>query len=511
MFSPLNRFKRPGEPDIDYTKKEEPKRVAVREQLLDLLKDQFAAISTGGQVHIYFETPSGFNCFAVPLNSSDLRGWLTVRQQGMGRPAPTDAQIRQATRVREAQCFGGTTRTVRTSMNVRYGWDHRHSISVPQTDKHGKETRDFLDCPHDPAYVLSLDTRRGEHVAVTSERWVIHPSHTAFRFDPLQQPIPEPVPTEGDPNTALQPFRKLLRLDDARHDATWQTLLDWTLAAMRAPKDASFHNYPILNLMGEESSGKSITAKLLTQLLDPTLTPVHSIPATERRLHGIAANHHILTFDDTGKINPQKSRYLSRLATGVNSHHPSLEGMLVRPIILTTSEERETRHLAGKVVDVELPPIEAPRTPEQIQSEFEPMRPQILGALLTLLVQNFNTPPPNLPNRKTKKQKIEQAVTEFLKQSGGSWQGTVSDLVGQISACPSLSSEALGRALNEMKSLIVTHLKRKNKERPIHLQLKSNPTLATTQPLKVAPIVADTRVCRAETHLGACPNTRPSL
>jgi len=162
---------------------------------------------------------------------------------------------------------------------------------------------------------MALDIRRGRHVSVTEEGWFLHPSQALFRHDPIQHNIDDPIAPIDHPDDALIPFRQLLRLDAARHDETWRSLLDWTLNAMRAPKDAMFHHYPILNLMGEENSGKSVTAKLLTQLLDPTMTPIHSLPTTERRLHGLAANHHILTFDDTGKINPEKSRYLSE---GVN-------------------------------------------------------------------------------------------------------------------------------------------------------------------------------------------------
>src|SRR5262249_51240328 len=158
----------------------------------------------------------------------------------------------------------------------------------------------------------------------------------------------------------LKPFRKLLRLEQSRHDEDWNNILYWTLSAMQAAKDPALHSYPILNLIGEESCGKSVTAKLLTQLIDPTLTPVHSVPSTEPRLHGIAANHHVMAFDDAGRINPEKSTYLSRLTSGVASLHKDVAGMIVRPIIMTTREEKETRHLSTKVVDVALPPIENP-------------------------------------------------------------------------------------------------------------------------------------------------------
>jgi hypothetical protein len=83
-----------------------------------------------------------------------------------------------------------------------------------------------------------------------------------------------------------------------------------------------------------------------------------------------------------------------------------------------------------------------------------------MGALLTLLVNDFNTPIPFLPNRRTKNQKIEQSVTD-------------SD-VGRPSGCP-VSPEAMGKALPQMTSIIVSYPQRTNKTRPIHLQLKPEP------------------------------------
>jgi hypothetical protein len=155
---------------------------------------------------------------------------------------------------------------------------------------------------------------------------------------------------------------------------------------------------------------KSVTARILTQLLDPTLTPVHSLPTTERKLHGLCANHHILTFDDTGRINHEKSHQLSRLAAGVTSTHKQIDGMLVRPIILTTDDESQTQHLAAKVVDITLPDLDHLLNLELVHQELEALRPQILGALLTLLTDFIDNPPDCRPNRK-KDQKIEATVT----------------------------------------------------------------------------------------------------
>jgi hypothetical protein len=133
--------------------------------------------------------------------------------------------------------------------------------------------------------------------------------------------------------------------------------------------------------------------------------------------------------------------------------------MLVRPIILTTHDEAETRHLANKVVDVELPPLPDPLPEEQLHQQFEAMRPQILGALLTLLVDTFDTAPPFLPNRKTKNQKLEETVTEFLKTNQGAWTGTATALITHLGL--SISPETITHALKQMTTIQLTHPQRK--------------------------------------------------
>jgi hypothetical protein len=298
--------------------------------------------------------------------------------------------------------------------------------------------------PSHPAIVLALDTRRALHISVAQDHWTAPPEPTraSFVYDPVQQPLPDPVPTEA-PAPVLARFQKLLRLDGPN----FQTLQSWILAALRPPKDPSFHDYPILNLLGPEAAGKTVAAKLLTHLIDPTGTPLHALPSTERRLHALAASHHLISIDNPGKINPENSRRLARLAGGIASAYRPFEGMLVRPIILTTREERETRHLTSRLVDVEFPPLDAPRPQSEILAEFEALRPELLGAFLTLLSRQIDHPEPCPPNRKEKNQKIEQSVTALINQSDGTWKGTVTDLLQATGL--KISRKAMGQFLKE--------------------------------------------------------------
>ena len=337
--------------------------VSTRILLAEFLDTIPTSISKAGQAFACIPCISGPTNYHYAVKSPAMQNWVLDRSTKFGVPLPSIGQVRDGLRTMEGRCLFDT-RPAR--INLRTAWNPDYRPPVVSYNDYGAATSfDHFTNPVEPAIILALDTRRAWHAAVTRSGWTINPSLTTFLFNQVQQILPEPVRSET-PDGPLASFRKLLRLDQPSHDAAWQTILDWTLAALRPPKDASFHDYPILNLVGPHNSGKSVTAKLLASLIDPSGAPLHSLPSTERRLHGLAATHHVLAFDDPGKINPEKSRYLSRLSSGVASLHPALQGMMVRPVILTTQNEKETRHLSHRVVDVHLPEVETRLPQEQI-------------------------------------------------------------------------------------------------------------------------------------------------
>lgn len=451
----------------DYSRpleEEKPPRIPIRSQLSEILDQLGIVTSSAGQSFVYVNCVGGHNAYNIPVKSSAVRAWLLTRSLSREIPLPSYTQIREAFQSLESRCY---STSARIQMSVRTAWNAVYQRPLPDDDS--------PDAPHvspiEPAMVLALDARTGQHAVVTRNDWSIETSRTHFLFDQVQQPLPTPA-ANADTDHALQPFRKLLRLDQPRYDAAWQTLLAWLLAALRPAQNANFHTYPILNLLGPENSGKSVTAKLLTQLLDPTGTPLHSIPTTERRLHGLAATHHVLAFDDAGKINPEKSHYLSRLSSGITSLHPQLQGMLVRPIILTTTNEKETKHLAHRVVDLELPPNDSPLTQQQVWRQFEEMRPAILGALLTLLSRDFDGARVLCPNRKTKSQKIAESVPEFVAEQGGTWTGTVTELQAALNF--PVSTKALGHYLDHTQAFEVIR-KKSDKTKTVILTARVRP------------------------------------
>ncbi len=206
-------------------------------------------------------------------------------------------------------------------------------------------------------------------------------SDAHFRPTRSARPLPRPVPaTPAD----LDPLRQLIPFASP---GDWPRTLVWLLAALRPGGP-----YPILVLRGPSGAGKSTTARLLRALIDPSTTPLYSLPYTERDLHKLAWQDHLLAFDHVAAIPSHLSAALCRLATGVGcwlhepgNRHP-LPISLRRPILLSTNGPlRLPPDLAARTLTVILQPPQLPRPESDLQREFDTLAPRIMGALCSAL------------------------------------------------------------------------------------------------------------------------------
>jgi hypothetical protein len=252
-------------------------------------------------------------------------------------------------------------------MSSRLTWEPYYQEPTPDKNASGNILYDYAVRPPRPAILFALDPETGRHVAITSRGWLISQGKHRFPWNDIQRPLPDPVPSE-DPASPLGWFRAFLRLDAARYDEAWQALIDWMLHALQPVDKPGFEHYPILLLTGPPDSGKSVAAKLLTQLLDATREPIHSPSYLARRFPELAVKHHVLAFDEIGKV--------LRVPTG----------MSLRPVIVTSRERSPALVPADRIVTIELPLVEKPISQEEIWQTFAEQRPAILGAILTLLV-----------------------------------------------------------------------------------------------------------------------------
>lgn len=145
-------------------------------------------------------------------------------------------------------------------------------------------------------------------------------------------------------------------------------------------------------LLGEQGSAKSTTARVLKDLIDPTVPAVRCEPRESRDLMIAARGNWMLALDNLSHIPSWLSDALCRLATGggfgTRQLYTDEEEMIFdaqRPVALNGIEDFVTRgDLLERSILVRHPPIsEDQRRPEsEFWATYDRARPVLLGALL---------------------------------------------------------------------------------------------------------------------------------
>ena len=341
-----------------------PKHLPQSDQAFALLYHARSAtpfFSEGGQPCA--SIPSSVDsCRIFPLRSADFRDWLTANYYSEFESAPSSLAFRTALRTLEARAQFGDSPAHKV--------DHRLS---------------FEGDPFAPSKVfLDLANAAGEILEITSQSWAVTDNlHQSFRRSPgmLALPNPQPVINNADP---LQAFAQLFHLTG--HART--RVLLWLTAALRATGP-----YPILVLRGPAASGKSVLARALRTLIDPSAAPLRLLPIRERELLHIALRNWILVFDHVHRIPVKISQALCAVSSGeaIETAQPDYRdnalAEIARPIVLiapldeTQSPWTPTRTLSNRTLAIHLAPLAAPRPEAAVWSDFEALRAPILAAL----------------------------------------------------------------------------------------------------------------------------------
>jgi hypothetical protein len=149
---------------------------------------------------------------------------------------------------------------------------------------------------------------------------------------------------------------------------------------------------PVLVLEGEQGSLKSGTSRTLGSLVDPRKGLLRRMSRSERDLMVAAGNAHVLAFDNVSELTGRLSDAICSLVSGggfttrklyTNRDETIIEAR--RPVILNGIAGIVQRDdLADRALQLTLPPIpkEERRSERWVRSQFEDIRPQVLGALL---------------------------------------------------------------------------------------------------------------------------------
>jgi hypothetical protein len=264
--------------------------------------------------------------------------------------------------------------------------------------------------------LLDLADPGRQFVTISAERWEVSAGENAL-FQTSRSTVSLPAPVQADPGSALAALRSCLNLPDR---AVWIRCLAWLLSALRPSGP-----FPFLILQGPAASGKTFAARVLRSLVDPSASPLTSVPLTVSDLLAVARQNWVLAFDHISTLAPRIPDALCRLSTGFGSalrETPRFEPEPLlqyyrRPVIFTaTSHLSPPPELSERALIVRLPSIPpAKRRPE---SELLDVLGQSLPAILGSLCSAVSTALRRLPGLDHPSGRLPDAFAWMLAACG---------------------------------------------------------------------------------------------
>jgi hypothetical protein len=233
---------------------------------------------------------------------------------------------------------------------------------------------------HQGAIYLDLADAAWRAIEITAGGWRIV-AEPPVRFIRRRGMLALPEAARGG---SVQELRPLVNLPQ---DEAWTLFVAWLVNALRSGRP-----FPILAVNGEQGSAKSTLCRMARALLDPNAAPLRRPPRDDRDLMIAANNGWCVALDNLSGISPALSDSLCALATGggfgTRELYTDDEEKLfdaTRPIMLNGIEDVATRpDLLDRAICLTLTTIpDAARRDEcALWTEFEEVRPRVLGALL---------------------------------------------------------------------------------------------------------------------------------
>ena len=242
------------------------------------------------------------------------------------------------------------------------------------------------DGPCEPVYLrtgaadgcIVLDTGGSEWkcIEVRPSGWRVSPDRIVnFRRSGKATALPTPT---------APGFARLWRYVNVE-ESDKPLIAGWLLAALRPTGP-----YPILLLIGEQGTGKSVSSRTLKRLTDPSAVLLRSPPRDEKDLLVSALSSWVLALDNMSGAKPELSDALCRISTGgglagrtlyTNADETLLE--VKRPVILNGIDDLASRpDLAERCLHIELPPLPTRTTEAELDEAFAIDGSAIFAALL---------------------------------------------------------------------------------------------------------------------------------
>lgn len=301
----------------------------------------------------------------MPLNSEEMKSFLTYQYyQEHSTPLPVTA--------------------------LKEALDTASSMAIHDGPKWKLWTR----CAGDTETLEIDQVGSGDHRIRIKANHVdtITKSQGEFLFIQCADALPLPLPDFGEDKEkaleALDLLRNYINLEDPEGMLLLVAWIAYSLYGQRG--------FPICALVGSAGSGKSETARMLRQLIDPNTLPLGSIVSSDREAYIEAKSIRLLTYDNIQPLRKTEiSDRMAKIATGGGIKPRQLysdnatNAMNVCNPILTTSIEVPARRpdLVDRMLTVPLKRVpENQRIPARIlEQRFAEDAPKILGGICVLI------------------------------------------------------------------------------------------------------------------------------
>jgi len=228
---------------------------------------------------------------------------------------------------------------------------------------------------------VDLGNEAGEQVKISAAQVeLIASGQSAAKFLPISSSLPQVKP---DLHGNLANLRQFINVESPEHEIL---IIAWLVMALNTDGP-----YPILNIQGEQGTGKSSLCRLLRDLIDPTAPSLESFPRSEHDLLISASNGHLLAYDNLSSVSNAMSDILCRISTGggqktrqLYSDNDEVKFDVKKPLLVNGITDLFTRQdVCDRAIIVKtavIPPEK--RLPEdELRKRWELEKPGILGGL----------------------------------------------------------------------------------------------------------------------------------
>ncbi len=234
--------------------------------------------------------------------------------------------------------------------------------------------------------ILWYDLGNGRSVKITKDDWeIIENSPVFFKNYPHQEKQVDPVHSDG------KEIEKIFEFLNLQGNQQFQILMATYLCGVLLPHIPR----PVIIVHGLQGSAKSTMLRVIKRLLDPSTLDLLTCPKNSEEVIQILSHNYLVYFDNVSEIKEWVSDNLCRACTGMAFSKRKLytddEDMVyqyLRAIGMNgINLVAQKPDLLDRSLIFELEPIDRSnrKDEESFWIRFENLKPQILGAVFTIL------------------------------------------------------------------------------------------------------------------------------